>query len=103
MTQNIKFSYYYRDGSNYKNHGFLIFSNPTRVEIEDLSALILAELIDETWFYAADWLLPDLRSSCFDYHDDPTWHEFKSVAYTDEQPNTTISLDEIIVAIRTHP
>ena len=103
MAQNIKFSYCYRDSSNYKKHGFLIFANPMNVELEYMAALIQSKLVDETWFYAKDWLLPDLRSSCFDYDLDPTWHEFESVVYTEEEPNDTITLNEIIAAIQGHP
>jgi hypothetical protein len=100
MAQNIKFSYCYRDGRNYKSHGYLIFANPTDVALTELAALIQSKVVDETWFYAKDWLLPDLKLNSFDYDIDPTWHEFESVAYTEELPNTTIALNEIIVAIK---
>ena len=103
MGKNIKFSYFYRGGGNCKKYSFLIFANPTKVELKELNALIQSSLIDETWFYAADWQLPDLRSDCFDYDVDPTWHEFESIAYTGEETNTTVSLDEIIAAIQGHP
>ena len=103
MGKNIKFSYFYRGGGNCKKYSFLIFANPTKVELKELDVFIQSSLIDETWFYAKDWLLPDLRSNGFDYNVDPTWHEFESIEYTQEEPNTTMGLDEFITAIFLKP
>ena len=78
----------------------MIFANPTDVALTEFAALIQCKLIDETWFYAKDWQLPDLRFNCFDYNDDPTWHEFESITYTEEEPTTTIGLDEFVKAVQ---
>ena len=94
---NIKFNYRYRDSANYKKFGFVIFNNPSNIELTELEMLIKSKLIDETWFYAHEWKLPELFSSFFDFKIDPTWHEFESVEYTDE---TALDLNEFIVAIK---
>ena len=74
---NIKFNYRYRDGANYKNFGFVIFDNPDGVSIEVVDSIIKSKLIDETWFYADQWHLPELYLTTFDSKRDPTWHEFE--------------------------
>lgn len=96
---NIKFSYLYRDSGNYKNYGFLIFSNPDNIDLSELTSLIKSKLFDGTWFYHKEWHLPDLRSAHFDYEIDPTWHEFESVEYTDELINTSKTLTDLMYNI----
>jgi hypothetical protein len=97
---NIKFNYRYRDRANYKNHSFVIFKNNLSVSIEELELLIKSKLIDETWFYADEWQLPELFLSFFDYKTDPTWHEFESVEYADEEPNTLLTAVDFIDIIK---
>jgi hypothetical protein len=74
---NIKFNYLYRDSSNYKKFKSVIFSNPDDVELSELEALIKSKLIDETWFYADQWNLPEIFTDIVDFRIDPTWHEFE--------------------------
>jgi hypothetical protein len=100
MANNIKFSYLYRDGGNYKNYNFLIFSNPSNVDLSELTTLLQSKLIDNTWFYVNEWRLPDLHFNNRDNITDPTWHEFESIEYTDEPQNTPLNLDELISEIR---
>lgn len=49
---NIKFSYLYRDGANYKKYDNVIFANPENIDLSELDILIKSKLIDKTWFYA---------------------------------------------------
>lgn len=58
---NIKFSYLYRDGANYKSYGFVVFQGLYHDKLDYLQELIIAKLIDQTWFYADEWQLPDLH------------------------------------------
>lgn len=81
---NIKFSYRYRDGANYKNHSFIIFNNPTDLALAEIEASILSKLIDNTWFYADKWNVPDLHFGTWDNEIDHIWHEFESIEFTDE-------------------
>jgi hypothetical protein len=97
---NIKFSYLYRDGANYKNHSFVIFTNPTNVDLSELEALIHSKLIDDTWFYVDQWKLPDLHFGKWDNEIDHTWHEFGSVEHSIETANSQYSLLDFIKVIQ---
>jgi hypothetical protein len=97
---NIQFKYLYRDAGNYKIYASVIFANPGNIGIVELSALIQSKLIDQAWFYAGDWHLPDLRSETFDDEVDPTWHEFENTGYTDEAANATIKLSDFINRVK---
>jgi hypothetical protein len=99
MAKNVKFSYLYRDSCNYKNNSYLVFENPTSIDIKELKNLIKSKLVDETWFYTYEWQLPDLHFINWDYAVDPTWHEFGSLEYTDEPTNTSIKLAELLYNI----
>ena len=89
---NIKFNYLYRDSRNYKKFSSVIFSNPAEIDLPKLEALIKSKLIGETWFYAEEWKLPEIFSDIVDFRIDPTWHEFESVEYTDEDADVGTSL-----------
>lgn len=95
---NIKFSYLYRDGANYKNHRFIILNNPTNVALAELESIIHQKLIDGTWFYADKWNLPDLHFSAWDNEIDHTWHEFDAIEFTDK--TGFVDLLHFLVAIR---
>ena len=88
---NIKLNYLYRDSANYKNFNSVIFKNDLSISIEELETLIKSKLIYREWFYADQWKLPELFSSFFDYTIDPTWHEFESLEYSEETPNSTLT------------
>lgn len=98
---NIKFNYLYRDGANYKNFGSVIFDNTIDSNLDLLLKIIKPKLIDETWFYANEWNLPDLHFNTWDNEFDHTWHEFESIEYTYEAPNEKMTLIEFIYFIRT--
>jgi len=99
---NIKFNYLYRDGANCKNYSFIIFNNPNKLSIEALLKIIKLKLIDENWFYANQWNLPELYFSGFNPYVDPTWHEFESIEYTEEEAPEEITLTEFISLVQTH-
>lgn len=83
---NIKFSYLYRDGSNYKQFNEIVFSNPRQIPLEKIDSFIRANLISGFWFIAKDWNLPCLnfREYAWDDKIDHGWHEFESVKVTME-------------------
>ena len=99
---NIKLNYLYRDGANYKNFSSVIFDNPDNINIDVLLKIIKLKLIDETWFYVHQWNLPDLYFAKWNNEFDHTWHEFESIEYTSEAPNTEIKLTEFINLVQTH-
>jgi len=99
---NIKFCYLYRDASNYKKYGSVVFSNSESVDLIALETFIRARLIEETWFYNHQWQVPDLHFGTWDNELDHTWHEYECVEYTDEPSIAGYELQaflEIITAI----
>lgn len=96
---NIKFHYLYRDGGNYKQYGSIIFSNPTGLNIDELMLLLKQKLIDEQFFYANKWNLPDLHFPNWNVQLDHNFHEFERIEYTVEPANTLINLAEFVKLI----
>jgi len=80
---NICFTYLYRDASNYKQHGEVIFSNETLLPIEEIKKRIRSSLKDGEFFIARQI---HLEKRFFDalYDDDHPWHEFVRVTTTDD-------------------
>jgi hypothetical protein len=80
---NICFAYMYRDASNYKQHGEVIFSNEQGLSLEDVEKQIRACLKDREYFIARQI---NVEERFFDilYDDDHPWHEFVSVTGTDD-------------------
>lgn len=98
---NIKFSYLYRDGGNYKNYKEVIFANPANVDIVELETLIRDKLIEKEFFRADEWLLPDMHFEMWNRDVDHPFHEFESVTYTEESADFSVSLRVFINAIDT--
>lgn len=80
---NIKFSYLYRDYSNYKQYGELIFSNNLNIKLSHIRHVILEHLVDGEYFSAEKWKLPSLFFSNQN-EDDHEWHEFLNLECTEE-------------------
>jgi len=97
---NIQFNYLYRDSGNYKKYGFVIFTNPDNLALAEIERLIRTKLIWGEWFYANEWLLPELFLEFVDFRIDPTWHEFESVENTDEPANQVLSIREFIKELK---
>ncbi|MDB5141874.1 MAG: hypothetical protein JWQ66_587 [Mucilaginibacter sp.] len=93
---NIKFNYLYSDSANYKKFNSVIFKNDLSISIKELETLIRSKLIYGEWFYADQWKLPEILLDSFDHKIDPTWHEFESMEYVDEPPNTMMDIQEFV-------
>lgn len=91
---NIQLSYLYRDSSNYKNFGSVVFANPSNIDLSIVEKHIKSSLIDVCWFYVHHWQLPDLRFANVN-ESDPTWHEFESLEYTEQPANAAIELADL--------
>lgn len=89
MPTNIKFNYLYRDASNYKQHGSIVYSNPNSVSLDIMKKAIIPNLIDGEFFVASDWELPSLLFETLT-EDDHEWHEFASIELTDDEPQLSI-------------
>lgn len=84
---NIAFNYMYRDASNYKNAGEVVFENDLGIEDEEeISDLVVAFLEDGEYFVAE---LVDIDTCYFGgiYDDDHGYHEFTGVEMTEEKPS----------------
>lgn len=98
---NIKFSYLYRDASNYKQYHEVVFANPHELVLEEIQTTIKSRLIDECWFIARDWNLPDMHFKEYDRDNDTDhdWHEFQCIEETTE-PITAQTIEDFIEVIK---
>jgi hypothetical protein len=82
---NILFGYLYRDASNYKLHGEVIFSNHSFLPLADIEQQIRACLNDGEFFIARQ---VNIEERFFDalQDDDHPWHEFERVELTTLAP-----------------
>jgi hypothetical protein len=83
-SNNIKFNYLYRDGSNYKNYTGIVFGNPNNLSLNQIEKIIKENLIDGEYFYTKKWDLPELFFEVSN-SDDHEFHEFESIEYTEEK------------------
>lgn len=89
MSENIKFTYLYRDAANYKIWNDIVFANPFRVSVEEIESRLRRNFEGEELFVADQIRLPEL----FPYlsgsvnDNDHCYHEFESVEITTERPN----------------
>lgn len=93
---NIKFCYLYRDSGNYKTHSYAVFANTENISLKEIEKNIRAKLIDDQYFYAREWNLPDLFPTTFNPYDDPTWHEYDCIEFTDEPATPQINRTKVI-------
>ena len=85
-TINILFEYLYRDASNWKQHGKVVFTKTDEISSANIEARILAYLEDSEWFIAE---MVDMGTCFIGYHnseDDHHWHEFEMVSEFDFPP-----------------
>ncbi len=92
---NIQFNYLYRDASNYKNYGAVIFTNPNNLSVADIEGQIKQYLIDGEFFDITGLGIPHLY---FDnlIEDDHTWREFVSVEVIGEDPTDGRGIEEFL-------
>jgi len=71
---NIRFAYLYRDASNYKQHGEVIFSNENQLLLDEVEKQIRLFLSDGLFFIARQ---VHVEERFFDVvsNDDHPWHE----------------------------
>jgi hypothetical protein len=91
---NLKLNYRYRDAGNYKQFGWAIFGNQSRLSIEEAHKLILEKLISGDFFVPKDWNLLPLHFHPYNPELDHDYHEFENWEETYEKP--TDSRDALI-------
>ncbi|MGQ2984335.1 hypothetical protein [Flavobacterium sp.] len=94
---NIKLNYLYRDASNYKNFGSIVFSNPNHIALRNIERTIMQNLIDNEYFVAEIWQLPSLFFS-EQNEDDHIWHEYESLEFTYENANSS-TIDHFLLGL----
>jgi len=87
---NVIFSYLYRDASNNKNGGGVIFTNPTGLDLESIHGRLSAVLDEREFFVPHQVRVPPVYHYLTGYgyaeDDDHSYHEFTGVTFTDEDP-----------------
>ncbi|MDT8068643.1 MAG: hypothetical protein ROO76_10820 [Terriglobia bacterium] len=91
---NIEFSYLYRDASNYKSWGRVVFAEGAsdQISIDLADAQLRASFMYDT-FSAHQLSLPELFTNLQGYPgpDDHCLHEFDSIVLTDEAPTDLLA------------
>jgi hypothetical protein len=86
MSKNILFEYLYRDGSNYKDWGTIVFSNPNQLSISEIDERLRRAFNGDSLFIAGQIEVPEI----FLYKDgnltsaDHCFHEYDHVELTDD-------------------
>jgi len=85
LKSNISFNYLYRDASNFKQFGSVIFTNPNNLSIEEADSILHLKLIDGEYFDHTKFDVPSLFFKDRNV-DDHNLHEYRNVEITDENP-----------------
>jgi hypothetical protein len=100
---NIKFHYLYRDGSNYKKWGDVVFSNIDNLSIGSILKSLQESLSDDGLFIAHQVRIPEvfLASEYPLSEDDHCFHEFADVEATWAAPNDECnrSIGEFVIEV----
>lgn len=86
-SSNIRISYLYRDASNYKKFGFVIFSNSDNLELVEVKEKLQKLLISEEFFIPEELGLPRLSFENYVPSLDHDWHEIENIETTGEETN----------------
>ena len=104
MNTNIKFNYLYRDASNYKAWGSVIFDNPDESTLSYINTRLLNSFGMDRLFIASQIRIPDvfLYLDSDITIDDHCFHEFISVEITSEAEDDKYrrSINEFIKEIK---
>lgn len=92
---NIEFNYLYRDASNYKQFGSIIFSNPNNLSIDKVDAAIRNRLIDGEFFKHNLFNVPSLFFNTYN-EDDHNLHEYENINITYEAPTDKRTIEEFL-------
>jgi len=98
-NNNVKFNYLYRDGGNYKQFGFEIFSNERNIKIEKIEKRIRLKLIDGEFFDPNQWGVMKLYKYPYDPELDHSWHEFENIEITKEPPTSKTDILHFLNAL----
>lgn len=85
---NIRFNYLYRDGSNFKSWGGVVFSNPENLNVNQIKAKLLKTFLPDKQFIASQISIPEkfLFTNRNFTKSDHCFHEFDCVEICQENP-----------------
>lgn len=98
LSMNIKLNYLYRDGANYKQYHYEVYTNLQGLSLEEIERRLREQLIDGEWFYNHNWDLKDLHYHAWDNEIDHTWHEFDCIVLTYE-PAAKGDINELLLRV----
>jgi len=90
LHKNVRLNYLYRDASNYKKWGAVVFSNPDAWSPEKIEGDLTAYFQDQMYFIASQVDIPEVFLFINDYpfsEDDHFFHEYDSIEQTEEDVN----------------
>lgn len=90
--KSIKFNYLYRDGSNYKSWGEVIFSNYENLTVSEIAKELLDAFLPDKQFIADQVSAPEkflFLNEKFT-KDDHCYHEFDSIEICEEDPTDSL-------------
>ena len=98
-SNNIRFSYLYRDGGNYKLYGEVIFSNQEAMLVDEIELQIRQHLLDGEFFNPTDWGIVPLSFDKYDEEMDHQWHEYERIEETRDENSDNRSIKTFIEEI----
>ena len=105
----MRFSYLYRDGSNNKRYGDVVFANPEKMTAEEANEAVKSVIDDGEYFIAGQVGVPEvfLWVTAPAFTDakvipdiDHGWHEFDGFVETCKEPTDKRTLKEFIAAVK---
>jgi len=86
---NVRLNYLYRDGSNYKKWGEIVFFDADGLSIESATNSLRALFLPDGLFIAHQVRVPEVFLAAEDQltSDDHCFHEFESAEATSDAPN----------------
>lgn len=90
--KSIKFSYLYRDGSNYKYWGEVVFLNSENLTVNEITARLLVAFLPDKQFIADQVSIPEkfLFINEKFTRDDHCYHEFDCVEVCEEDSTDSL-------------
>ena len=90
---NVKFTYLYRDGANYKSWHDVVFDNPDQMPLDEIDSRLTASFLPDKLFIANQISIPEkflfLESDATNF--DHCYHEFDYVEVSEDTPTDVLN------------
>ncbi|NUQ81348.1 MAG: hypothetical protein HUU10_07020 [Bacteroidetes bacterium] len=101
---NILVEYLYRDATNTKQFGSVVFTNPEGLDLQTIRERMRKSLIDGEYFYPDRVGIRLIYAYAWDPEIDHTWYEFENVSHTDSAPTDPRTADQFLLELTSsHP